>query len=331
MSNKVRGLFESAGNFPIFRAQDAKGGMLIVKNKAARNAIPAQFRVLDTKRTTMCYIEGDDMYYLINNPPGNITADSDWAVALASGQPEVLIGTWKDDNTDPVLQDTDSDGDNNGDYYFVRGAPTDKMVTHAGLFLGNTETIKNGDMIVSANGKWVVRRFDPNVFIPEELIVRQYVADITERDNLDRWEGMAVVVKDAGDDPNVQVGFSAEYLYKPSSGDADAQGFVHIINPNLNTAGQNIETATGITITGPGKYIYTGSGNDNFVLPDISTAMIGDEVWIKNLATNPGDVLTVDAANAGEIWDEDQGYDDFGILRTSRWVTFIAGTNYWIL
>jgi len=324
MSDTVRALLRSAGNYPIFQDWDKKGGMFIVKNKAARNAIPAQFRVLDTDRTTMCYVEGDEIYYLNNNPAGDLTADTDWEIAVTKGVPETLIGTWKSDNTDPVLLDTDSTTDNNGDYYFVRGAPTDQMVTHTGLFEGNTETVKNGDMIVSAAGKWVVRRFDPQVNIPEELIVRQYVQDITERDNLDRWEGMAVVVKDIG------TGFSAEYLYKPSSVDADGQGFVLLTNPNLNPSGQVVITSdNALAITGPGIYVYVGAGDANWTIPSIGSAIQGGIIMCKNRSSDEGNLI-INADAAGEIYDTDGTYDTKLIFPEDKFVSFIAET-YWTI
>ena len=301
----IRGLFRSAGNFPIVRARDVQGGLIVVKSRSLRNAIPRAFRVLDANRTTLVYVEGGDLWRLINNPTTETTQDSDWQVAFQNnnGDPETLVGTWNVDNSDPVLTDAGA-LNRNGEYYFVRGAPNDSDVTITGLFEGETVTVKNGDMVVSAGTFWVVRRYDPQVTIPDELIVRQYVQDIAARNALDRWEGMSVVVKDAGGDPAVDSGVSAEYLYKPSSGDADGQGFVRILNPNLD--------------------LGINAGQVEFTPADQSDGSIWDGLltagatFVKNaldriaVLLNPKAAVTTGAADAYEATIESVGSLVFG-------------------
>ena len=68
-----------------------KAGLFIVKTKTQRNTqITKNYRQLDGNFTTLCYISGDSIYELINNPSTETTQDSDWQ-RLDFGVSDILI------------------------------------------------------------------------------------------------------------------------------------------------------------------------------------------------------------------------------------------------
>lgn len=144
-------------NGGLLQAQYLIGGVHIVLNKTQRNNINFLRRKLDASTTTLAFVASENrIYKLINNPNTNTTSDSDWeVVSLGDTSAFRPIGLWDADNDDPVLQDTDANG-RNGQFYFVDNAPTQRNVTYTGLFGGQTETVVNGDLIVSVGDKWVV-------------------------------------------------------------------------------------------------------------------------------------------------------------------------------
>lgn len=236
MSIKYKHQFEADGDFPLVIEKWPRA-IYGVKTKAQRNAIPADFRVFSSQFTTLVYVtELGSIFELINNPSGT-TQDSDWNEVFDNSQlsPETLIGEWEYDNTSPVLTDAGASG-KNGQYYLVTGAPTATEVTHANLFQGNTKSVTNGDMIISAGTYWIHRKFDPQVNIPESLLVTQLVDDIAGRNALTRWEGMRVIVLDCtGDsDSDTVDGEPAEYIYQPGHANADGQGFVTVPNSSID-------------------------------------------------------------------------------------------------
>ena len=157
-----------------------KGGLFSVKTRAQRNAIKYLYRTLDATYSTMCFVSADNVLYeLVNNPLTDATSDSDWAVRLQVSTSDLINqGTWDASNTNPVLQDS-SASDRTGQYYFVTGAATPTMVTYAGLFGGNTVTVKNGDMIISNGSFWFVNA--PNVTwdsLDKPQVITDYVNGI---------------------------------------------------------------------------------------------------------------------------------------------------------
>lgn len=290
----IRGLLVAGGAFPIFQAWDAKGGLHIVKSIAARNALPLLYRVLDTDRTTIVYVEGGSFYRLISNPATENTTDSDWEeISLGSviGTNQTLVGTWNVNNTNPALQDGSYSGDN-GDYFFVNGAPSDTQVTIPGLFGGAQQTVKDGDTIVYTGDQFIVVRNNVAFNVPTELLVTQVVADISTRNALQRFTNMRVLVTDAGDDPQVSAGVSAEYIYLPNDGGADGAGFVRITNPGLSPSGQTITTTdNALVIEESGTYVYTGAGLGTWTLPELANTTKGAQIRIKNASSDEGDLI----------------------------------------
>jgi len=130
--------------------------LFIKLSRAQRNGIPALSRSLGGDHTTLCYVRGEGIYELINNPVGDSTTDGDWELmptASADGSIKP-IGNWDISNLNPVLQDTDAAGIN-GQFYYVTGAPTQQDVTHAGLFLGTTQQLINEDWVMSVGTHWI--------------------------------------------------------------------------------------------------------------------------------------------------------------------------------
>lgn len=326
---KILASFEPAGDFPIANSWQTKGGIFVVKSITERNKIPKSLRVLDNVRSTMAYVEGGDVYYLTTNPTTQGTTDADWDIAIQSVPSEqTLLGTWKSDNTSPILQDDGYTGQS-GDYYIVSNTPSDESITHAGLFGDNTVTVIDGDQIIYSDNKWIVVRNKTVITIPSEGTVTQYVADIAARNALNVFQGMRVIVNDAGDDPNVNSGITAEYIYQPNDAGADGQGYVRLNNPNLVQPPVNLETTESITIEEPGYYIYTGAGQATFTLPAIADVNKNDEIKIKNRSSDQS-TLIVQTANAGEMWRIDEAADGTAVYPQDKNLILTA-ESYWTI
>lgn len=156
MAEKKRDVLEPAFNGGLLDARYLKGGFFVRKTIIQRNQIGLLFRVLDGIYSTMCFVSADNtLYELINNPGSATTANSDWRIALQIESGLTPIGSWDATNTDPVLLDTDSIGIR-GSFYIVTGAASPILVTYAGLFGGASQTVKNGDLIVSNGAVWFV-------------------------------------------------------------------------------------------------------------------------------------------------------------------------------
>lgn len=153
----IRSEIRPAFDGGLMQAQYLIGGVHVVMNKTQRNNINLLRRQLNATSTTLAVVLDEGrIYKLINNPNTTTTTDSDWEIFFigetSSFRP---IGEWDADNDNPVLQDSGAFGIN-GQFYFVTNAPTQRDVTYAGLFDGQTETVVNGDLIVSVGDKWVV-------------------------------------------------------------------------------------------------------------------------------------------------------------------------------
>ena len=323
MSIKVKFQLEADGEFPcVLEKHDTR--FYTKKTIVSRNNIPADFRALSSTETTLCYVTDLGIIYeLINNPVG-LTTNDDWEERFSANlSPEKLIGTWKADNTDPVLADTGA-LNRNGEYYLVTGAPTGIEVTFPGLFEGNTKTVKDGDFIISAGSYWVHRPFNPQIVIPEELLVTQFVDNITERNALTRWVGMRVIVLDSTGDNSADTedGEPAEYLYNPSNSNADSEGFVVIPNSSIDVLATLIENGKLKDIYIPDDlrgylgeapyvgaddavdmgasmiYTYTGSSTVNWNLPAPAS---GPTMMLLNVP-NSGAQVRLNPAGSNQIY-----------------------------
>lgn len=140
----------------LMRAKYLIGGLRTVKTKAQRNAIPYLYRYLSVEESTIVFVEDDKQFYRLINNPSTTTVNGDWSqINIGDTTTLTPIGTWKSDNTTPILSDIDAAG-RNGEFYFVTGAPTPQNVTIVGLFEGKTVTVVDGNMIVSVGGYWIV-------------------------------------------------------------------------------------------------------------------------------------------------------------------------------
>lgn len=153
----IRSEIQPAFDGGLLQSKFLIGGILVVPNKAQRNSINPLNRRLDASTATLVIVtEEFRIYQLINNPATLTTQDSDWTTFFI-GQTSSFrpVGLWDADNDDIILQDSGA-VNRNGEFYFVSNAVTQRTVQYTGLFGGVTESVTNGDLVVSIGDKWVV-------------------------------------------------------------------------------------------------------------------------------------------------------------------------------
>lgn len=280
------------------------GGIHVVQNKTQRNSINLLRRKLDATTTTLAIVLDDNkIYRLISNPTTNLTTDSNWQeFTLGETSSFRPIGEWDADNDAPVLQDSGALG-LNGQFYFVTNAPTQRNVTYTGLFGGITETVTNGDLIVSVGDKWIVVTSSVNWdAIQKPVSITNYVngiviahthlaADITD------LAGLLDAKYDVGDTadhladfatvPNtkiVEVEFLRQHYYTIQQVNNIVAGFSVDVEENLITDTE----ATLLTVLKPLKTALDIKGAGQITLTNGSATVTGSGTSFT--ATGYGDV-----------------------------------------
>lgn len=156
MSWKLNAFLEPNYDGALLDALHVKGGFRIVRNQAQMLSIPYLYRTFNTKEATIVFVREESLLYqLTSNPTSDTTSLTDWTpIELGGASSFKPVGTWDPYTNTPTLSDSIAVG-RNGEFYFVQNTPVQDDFTITGLFQGQTQTLVNGNLIVSVGGYWV--------------------------------------------------------------------------------------------------------------------------------------------------------------------------------